>query len=167
METLEKMAKKEIKLTKKQIDQIEEKVQQTINKYRLKEKTTSNQTKSELHVASYVPIWFYLGSIFAAYLFTIYISIFATIHFDNIEFMNITIVFLFISLVSFFLISAIFFISEKKFKHSIAPIIFFIGVVSIMAFAFKAVDTSSLVRFSIIYTIIVAGISVYVLAIRR
>ena len=46
-----------------------------------------------------VPSWFYIGSVFAAYLFTVYISIFAAIHFESIEYMNITVVFLFISLV--------------------------------------------------------------------
>ena len=116
---------------------------------------------------SKVPSWFYSASIFAAFLFTIYISIFATIHFENIEFMNITIVFLFISMVSFFLVSMVFMVSEKMKYHAIAPALFFFGIASIMIYAFKAVDTSNLVRFSIIYTIIVAAISAYVLAIRR
>jgi len=114
-----------------------------------------------------VPTWFYIASIFAAFLFTAYISIFATIHFEDIGNMNIMIVFLFISMVSYFLISATFFISEKKQWHAAAPILFFIGIVAIMIYAFKAIDTSDLVRFSIIYTIIVAAVSAYVLAIRR
>jgi len=114
-----------------------------------------------------VPTWFYIGSIFAAFMFTIYISIFATIHFDDISNMNIMIVFIFISMVSFFLISAMYFISEKKRAHAIAPTIFFVGIVSVMIYAFKALDTSDLVRFSIIYTIIVVAISTYVLAIKR
>jgi|SRR3989338_1193252 len=114
-----------------------------------------------------VPAWFYIASIFAAFLFTVYISIYATIHFESIEYMNMTIVFLFLTMISYFLISAIFFISEKKKWHSIGPMLFFIGIVSVMIYAFKAVDTSNLVRFSIIYTIIVAAVSVYVLAIRR
>ena len=114
-----------------------------------------------------VPTWFYMASIFAVFLFNVYISIYATIHFESIAYMNMTIVFLFITIVSYFLISAIFFISEKKKWHAIGPMLFFIGIVSIMIYAFKAVDTSNLVRFSIIYTIIVAAVSVYVLAIRR
>ena len=113
------------------------------------------------------PKWFYINSIFAAFLFVIYISIFATLHFESIEFMNITIVFLFIVLVSYFLISAVYFISEKKKRHSIAPILFFIGLVAIMVYAFNAVDASNLVRYSIMYTIIVVAISTYVLAIRK
>ena len=113
------------------------------------------------------PSWFYIGSIVAAYLFTIYISIYATIHFESIEYMNIMVVFLFISLVSFFLVSAAYFIFEKKSMHSVAPILFFVGITSIMIYAFKAVDTSSLVRYSIMYTIIVAAISMYVLAARK
>lgn len=114
-----------------------------------------------------VPTWFYMASIFAAFLFTIYLSIFATIHFGDIIYMNIMIVFLFFSMVSYFLISAVYFISEKRQWHAAAPILFFIGIVSIMIYAFKAVDTSDLVRFSIIYTIIVTAVSAYVLAIKR
>lgn len=113
------------------------------------------------------PMWFYIASIFAAYLFTVYISIYAAIHFESIEYMNITIVFLFISIVSFFLVSGLYFIYEKRAKHSIAPILFFAGIVSIMIYAFKAVDTSNLVRFSIIYTIIVAALSTYILAVKK
>jgi|TARA_Y100000310_G_scaffold337630_1_gene425219 CHASE2 domain-containing sensor protein len=114
-----------------------------------------------------VPTWFYIASIFAAFLFTIYISIFATIHFEDIGNMNIMIVFLFIAMVSYFLISAMYFISEKKQWHAAAPSLFFIGIVAIMIYAFKAVDTSDLVRFSIIYTIIVTAVSAYVLAAKR
>ena len=114
-----------------------------------------------------IPAWFYIASVFAAFMFTIYISVFATIHFESIEYMNITIVFLFIAMVSYFLISAVFFVSEEKSLHWIPAFIFFAGVSTIMVYAFKAVDTSNLVRFSIIYTIIVAAISCYVLAIRK
>jgi hypothetical protein len=114
-----------------------------------------------------VPAWFYVTSIFVVFLFTSYISIFATLHFEDITNMNIMIVFLFITLVSYFLISAIYFLSENKQWHAVAPLLFFVGIVAIMVYAFKAVDTSDLVRFSIIYTIIVAAVCTYVLAIRR
>lgn len=126
-------------------------------------------TKKFFHyqIDAKVPSWFYIGSVFAAYLFTVYISIFAAIHFESIEYMNITVVFLFISLVSFFLVSAVYFVFEKKSLHSAAPILFFIGIVSIMVYAFKAIDTSNLVKYSIMYTIIVAAISMYVLSGRR
>jgi len=124
-------------------------------------------TSGEISSDNKVPTWFYMASIFAAYLFTIYISIFATLHFESIEFMNITIVFIFISMVSFFLISMVYFISEKKKYHAIIPALFFFGIVSIMIYAFKAIDTSDLVRFSIIYTIIVAAVSIYFLIIKK
>ena len=114
-----------------------------------------------------IPVWFYIVSVFAAFMFTIYISIFATIHFESIEYMNMTIVFLFIAMVSYFLISTVFFASEEKSLHWIPAFLFFAGVSTIMVYAFKAVDTSNLVRYSIIYTIIVAAISTYVLAVRR
>ena len=114
-----------------------------------------------------IPVWFYIVSVFAAFMFTIYISIFATIHFESIEYMNMTIVFLFIAMVSYFLISTVFFVSEEVGMHWVPAFIFFAGVSTIMVYAFKAVDTSNLVRFSIIYTIIVAAVSTYVLAVRR
>ena len=148
------------------------------SEYRKKEESDLENTQTELkslateQVAEKVskfqaPARFYMASIFAAYLFVIYISIFATLHFEDIEFMNITIVFIFISMVSFFLISMIYFISEKKKLHAAAPAVFFLGIVAIMVYAFKAVDTTDLVRFSIIYTIIVVAVSAYVLAIKR
>jgi len=113
------------------------------------------------------PMWFYISSIFAAFMFTLYISVFVAIHFESIAYMNLTIVFIFISMVSYFLISSIFFISEKRGWHGAVSLLFFIGLVAIMIYAFKAVDTSNLVRFSIIYAIIVAAISCYVLAVRK
>jgi len=114
-----------------------------------------------------VPEWFYISSIFGAYLFTAVISVFAALHFEDIGNINLFIVFIFISIVSFFLISAVYFISEKQKWHHVAPILFFIGIVSLMIYAFKAIDASDLVRYSIIYTILVSAISVYVLAIKR
>jgi len=63
-----------------------------------------------------VPRWFYIASVFAAFIFTVYISIYTTLHFEDIEFMNITIIFLFIALVSFFLVSAVYFISGFSFS---------------------------------------------------
>ena len=116
---------------------------------------------------SKVPSWFYMGSIFAAFLFTVYISIFATLHFENIAYMNIMIIFLFLSMISFFLISMVYHISKKRQLHAIIPALFFLGISSIMIYAFKAVDTSNLLRFSIIYTIIVVTVSAFVLIGRR
>jgi len=114
-----------------------------------------------------VPEWFYIGSVFGVFLFTAVISVFAAIHFNDIGNMNLFIVFMFISMVSFFLISAVYFISEKMKWHHIAPILFFIGIVGVMIYAFKAIDASDLVRYSIIYTIIVTAVSTYVLVIKR
>lgn len=119
------------------------------------------------HPSNGKPLWFYICSIFSAFLFTVYISIYATIYFESIEYMNITIVFLFIAMISYFLISGIFFISEKKLGHSLASFLFFIGIVLVMVYAFKAVDTSNLVKFSIFYSIIVAAISCYVITVRK
>jgi len=110
--------------------------------------------------------WFYIISILAAYLFTIYISIFAALHFDNIQYMNITMVFLFTSISLFFLISAAKLFSEKK-KDYIAPVLFFIGIVAIMVYTFKAADNSNLVMYAISYTIIITAISISILSYKK
>ncbi len=109
------------------------------------------------------PQWFYYVSILAAFLFTMYISIYSTIHFESIRYMNIVVVFLFITVVSFFLISAVYFHTEKMGYHILAPILFFTGMASLVIYAYKAVDASDIVRYSIIYTIIVVGISLFIL----
>ena len=109
------------------------------------------------------PQWFYYVSILAAFLFTMYISIYSAIHFESIRYMNIVVVFLFITIVSFFLISGVYFHTEKMGYHTLAPLLFFTGMASLVIYAYKAVDASDIVRYSIIYTIIVAGISLFIL----
>ena len=111
----------------------------------------------------YKPAWFYYISILAAFLFTMYISIYSSIHFENIKYMNIVVVFLFITVISFFMISAVYFHTEKMGYHLLAPLLFFLGMVSLVVYAYKAVDASDIVRYSIIYTIIVVGISLFIL----
>ena len=113
------------------------------------------------------PLWFYYVSILAAFLFTIYISIYSAIHYESIKYMNIAVVFIFITIVSFFLISAIYFQIEKKGYHILAPVLYFTGMVSLVFYAFKAVDATSIVRYSIIYTIVVTGISMFILLPKR
>lgn len=117
--------------------------------------------KKEVKVVA--PQWFYYISILAAFLFTMYMSIYSTIHFESIRYMNIVVVFLFITLVSFFLISAVYFRTERMGYHILAPVLFFAGMVSLITYAYKAVDASNIVRYSIIYTIIVVGISLFIL----
>ena len=114
-----------------------------------------------------VPQWFYYFSISVAFLFTMYISVYSTIHFESIRYMNVVVVFLFITAVSFFLISAVYFYTEKMGYHTLAPVLFFAGMVSLIFYAFKAVDASGIVRYSIMYTIIVIGISVFILLPKR
>lgn len=109
------------------------------------------------------PQWFYYTSILAAFLFTMYISIYSAIHFESIRYMSIVVVFLFITLVSFFIISGVYFKVEKMGYHALAPVLFFAGIVSLVVYAYKAADASDIVRYSIIYTIIVVGISLFVL----
>ncbi len=109
------------------------------------------------------PQWFYYTSISAAFLFTVYISIYSTIHFESIRYMNVVVVFLFITLVSFFIISGVYFRTEKMGYHTLAPVLFFTGMAFLIFYAYKAVDATGIVRYSIIYTIIVVGISLFVL----
>ena len=110
-----------------------------------------------------VPEWFYYVSILVAFLFTMYISVYAAIHFESIKYMNTVVVFFFMTMAMFFMISAVYFKTEKLGYHILAPILFFAGIVGLILYAFKAVDASSIVRYSIIYTIIVSGISVFFL----
>lgn len=109
------------------------------------------------------PEWFYYVSILVAFLFTIYISVYAAIHFESIKYMNTVVVFFFMTMVMFFMISAVYFKTEKLGYYTLAPILFFAGIVGLILYAFKAVDASSIVRYSIIYTIIVSGISLFFL----
>ena len=118
--------------------------------------------KKEVRLAR-TPEWFYYVSILAAFLFTMYLSVYAAIHFESIRYLNIMLIFTFIAISSFFLISWVHFQIEKMGYHSLAPVLFFAGMVSMIVYAFKAVDASNIVRYSIIYTIIVAGISVFAL----
>ena len=111
--------------------------------------------------------WFYYASILISFLFTIYISIYSAIHFEDIRFMNIALVFFFFTIVSFFLISAVYFHTERMGYHKLAPILFFAGVVGLILYAYTATDASSIVRYSISYTIVVAGISLFVLLSRK
>ena len=111
--------------------------------------------------------WFYYISIMIAFLFTVYISIYSAIHFEDIRFMNLALVFFFFTIISFFLISAVYFQTEKMGYHRLAPVLFFAGVVGLILYAYKANDASNIVRYSIIYTIIVAGISVFILLFKR
>ena len=111
--------------------------------------------------------WFYHVSILAAFLFTMYISVYATIHFESIKYMNLVVVFLFLTISSFFLISWVYFYTEKMGYHIMAPILFFAGMISLIFYAYKAVDASNIVRYSIMYTIIIAGISLFILLPKR
>jgi hypothetical protein len=107
------------------------------------------------------PQWFYYISVSAAFLFTFYISIYSAIHFEDMMYMNIVVVFLSITLVSFFLISAVYFQSERMGWHVFSPVAFFAGIAGLVIYAYKATDATSIVRYSIIYTIIVAGLSLF------
>ena|SRR3989338_1291554 len=109
------------------------------------------------------PQWFYFFSILVAFLFTMYISIYSTIHFESIKYMNVVVVFMFITVMSFFMISGVYFHTEKMGYHALAPVLFFAGMTSLIVYAYKAADASDIVRYSIIYTIAVVGISLFIL----
>ncbi|MBI3027665.1 hypothetical protein HYY70_06155 [Candidatus Woesearchaeota archaeon] len=109
------------------------------------------------------PEWFYYVSILAAFIFTMYISVYSAIHFENIKYMNVVVVFLFLTMVFFFIISAVYFHTEKMGYHTLAPVLFFTGIASLIIYAYKAADTTNIVRYSIIYTILVVGISLFII----
>ena len=110
-----------------------------------------------------VPEWFYYSSVLIAFLFTMYISVYATIHFEDIKYMNLVVVFFFLAITMFFLISTVYFKTEKMGYHAAAPALFLAGVVLLIVYAYGAVDASNIVKYSIIYTIVIVGISLFVL----
>ena len=118
--------------------------------------------KKEEKVAS-TPQWFYYASILAAFLFTMYISIYSAIHFESIKYMNYMVIFMFLSFVSFFLISLVYLVTERKSFHALSSLLFLIGIVCIIFYAFYAADASDIVKYSIIYTIIILAVSTIVL----
>ena len=81
--------------------------------------------------------------------------------------MNIVVVFMFITIAFFFLISMVYFHTEKMGYHALAGILYFAGMTSLIFYAYKAVDATNIVRYSIIYTIIVAGFSLFILLPKR
>ena len=117
--------------------------------------------KKEVKIAA--PQWFYYISILTAFLFTMYMSLYSAIHFESIGYMNIVVVFLFITIASFFLVSGVYFHTERMGYHTLAPILFFTGILGLIVYAYKAVDASDIVRYSIIYTIVVVSISLFIL----
>lgn len=111
--------------------------------------------------------WFYALSIFIAFIFALFVSIYSTIYFGSMEYMNLMMTFIFIVLVSFFLISSVYFFSEKKVLNSLISLLFFIGTIALIAYAFKAADTSNLTKYSIVYTIVVSAVSCFFLLVKR
>ncbi|MBI2655155.1 hypothetical protein HYX06_01900 [Candidatus Woesearchaeota archaeon] len=111
--------------------------------------------------------WFYYTSILVSFLFTMYVSVYSAIHFEDIRFMNLVLIFFFFTIISFFLISAVYFHTEKMGYHALAPVLFFAGVVGLIFYAYTANDASNIVRYSIMYTIAVAGISIFILLPRK
>ena len=110
-----------------------------------------------------IPNWFYYISVIVAFLFIIYMSIYVSITFEDVKYMNIAIVFIIITFVSFFAISGVYFQTQKMGYHSLASGLFFGGMLSLIIYAFAAVNATDIVRYSIIYAIIVTGISLFTL----
>lgn len=81
--------------------------------------------------------------------------------------MNLALVFLFFTITSFFLISMVYFYAERLGYHRWAPMLFFAGIIFLIFYAYTATDASKIVKYSIIYTIIVMGFSVFVLLFRQ
>ncbi|MBL7054342.1 hypothetical protein ISS05_01130 [Candidatus Woesearchaeota archaeon] len=107
-------------------------------------------------------LWFFVASMFLVFMFTLFISVYSAIHFESIEYMNLMMVFMIIIMVTFFLVSIVYFFSEKLEVTGWIATSFFIGILLIILYAFKAVDTANLTRYSIIYTIIVGAVSCYI-----
>ncbi len=106
--------------------------------------------KKEVHIIVRSPIqnpdWFYHVSILIAVFFSLYMSIYAAIYFNDIMYMNIIIAFFCIALVTFFIISALYFQFEKMGNHALASGFFFGGFLGLIIYIFNAPDASSMVK---------------------
>lgn len=107
--------------------------------------------------------WFYYASILVSFLFTMYISIYSAIHFEDIRFMNLALIFFFFAIAMFFIISFVYFQTERLGHHKYIAILFFAGALYLIFYAYNAVDASNIVKYSIIYTIIIIGASLAIL----
>ena len=106
---------------------------------------------------------FYIFSMFLAFMFAMFISVYSAIHFESMRYMNIMMSFMIMVMASFFLISTVYFFSEQQRPEGWISTSFFIGMFLIALYASKAVDATNMTKYSILYTILVSGVCGYVI----
>ena len=104
---------------------------------------------------------FYIFSMFLAFMFAMFISVYSAIHFESMRYMNIMMSFMIMVMASFFLISTVYFFSEQQRPEGWISTSFFIGMFLIALYASKAVDATNMTKYSILYTILVSGVCCY------
>lgn len=106
---------------------------------------------------------FYIFSMFLAFMFAMFISVYSTIHYGDMVYMNLMLAFIIVVMTSFFIISAVYFYSEKEIPEGRISALFFIGMFLLAVYASKAVDATNMTKYGIFYTIIVSGICSYII----
>ena len=106
---------------------------------------------------------FYIFSMFLVFMFAMFISVYSTIHYGDMVYMNLMFAFIVVVMASFFIISSVYFYSEKEIPEGRISILFFIGMFFLAIYASKAVDATNMTKYGIFYTIIVSGICSYII----
>jgi len=92
-----------------------------------------------------------------------FISVYSTIHYGDMVYMNLMLAFIIVVMTSFFIISAVYFYSEKEIPEGRISALFFIGMFLLAIYASKAVDATNMTKYAIFYTIIVSGVCSYII----
>jgi len=106
---------------------------------------------------------FYIFSMLLAFMLAIFISIYSTIHYGDMVYMNLMFGFIVVVMTSFFLISTVYFFSEKEKQEGKIAILFFVGVFLLAIYASNAADATNMTKYGIFYTIIVSSICSYII----
>ena len=106
---------------------------------------------------------FYIFSMLLAFMFAMFISVYSTIHYGDMVYMNLMFAFIVVVMTSFFLISTVYFFSEKEKHEGKIAILFFVGVFLLAIYASKAADATNMTKYGIFYTIIVSSICSYII----
>jgi len=106
---------------------------------------------------------FYIFSMLLAFMFAMFISVYSTIHYGDMVYMNLMLAFIIVVMTSFFIISAVYFYSEKEIPEGRISALFFIGMFLLAIYASKAVDATNMTKYAIFYTIIVSGVCSYII----
>jgi len=106
---------------------------------------------------------FYIFSMLLAFMLAMFISVYSTIHYGDMVYMNLMLAFIIVVMTSFFIISAVYFYTEKEIPEGRISSLFFIGMFLLAVYASKAADATNMTKYAIFYTIIVSSICSYII----